>query len=312
MPSNSYSTVRPIPSAVTHTAPISAAPSALSVIVGFKSAAATAGFGNGFERSLHGSPDVLSLLVARPPSTIANADPLLSAYKSFPSPSIGITPRPTPAARAPTDLGAHLIAESDPGVDGGGARTAPAVEPIRSPFVVRRNASRRPASPLSPAADGSPPVPTGESSADAAARDVLQSHYPTFANLFPNTHRAIYGERSASPALASLPVDFLIRANGQATDAYGALLLCCASAAADAPANGAPSRLLAQYLQDPRRADVTIAQAIRSGAITWTPSPLDTAMCFLPLGHFALHAILQQYVISNYYLCTLNNKKQKS
>jgi len=231
--------------------------------MGFKSAVADAGFVTGLEPSLHGSPDILSRLVARPPTVATPADSLLSAYKSISSLTNRITPLPTPAAPpAPTGFGASLA--------------SPAAD------------SRLPPSPT-------PALPR-ESAADAAARYDLQSHYPTFAGIFPNTFRAVYGKRSASPAFASLPIHFLVHAYGQATDAYGALLLCCASAAADAPANGARGRFLAQDLQDPKHADITIADAIRSGDLTWTPSPLDTALCFLPLGHFALYIILQHYI----------------
>ena len=117
MPSNSNSTVRPLPSAaaVSVTAPISAAPSVQSLIDGFYSAASAISFGSGFEPSLHGNTDILSLLVDRLPTVAVKTNPLLSAYKPIPTPSNGATPRPTPAALAPTDLGAHLMAESTPG-----------------------------------------------------------------------------------------------------------------------------------------------------------------------------------------------------
>jgi hypothetical protein len=56
-----------------------------------------------------------------------------------------------------------------------------------------------------------------------------------------------------------------------------------------------PGRLLAQLLRDPHRADICFADSLLNGAITWTPSPLDEAMCFLPLGHFALAIVLRHY-----------------
>ena len=128
MPNNFNSTIRPLPSAtaVSATAPISAAPSAHSVIEGFNSAASAIGFGSGFEPSLHGNTDILSPLVDRLPTVAVKTNPLLSVYKSLRTPSIGAPPRPTPAALAPTDLGAHLMAESIPG-EGVGVASLPSV-----------------------------------------------------------------------------------------------------------------------------------------------------------------------------------------
>jgi len=199
MLSNSTSIIPPFPSAAATsvTAPISAALSARSVIEGFNLAAASNGFGTGFETSLHGDANILSLLVDRPPTAATKANPLLSAYKFIPTPSAGATSRPSP-----TGLGARLLAEpssDEGGGEGGdgGARAAPTVEPIRpisSLLVDRRSASRRPTSPASPAVPAAdsklppasaPHAPPGESAADAAARYALRSHYPSFARLFP-------------------------------------------------------------------------------------------------------------------------------
>ena len=132
--------------------------------------------------------------------------------------------------------------------------------------------------------------------ADAVTRRLSIAGYSSaFRHRYPQTFNTVYPDSTNVLALRLFPLPILSYYRHLCADTEAGLLLCCSAASADAPGNGPHGSHLARLLRDPSAADLAIAAALRSGALTLSLSPLDAALCHLPLGYLCLQVVLRSY-----------------